>query len=112
MSYMPRHGNDSTQHTLDANGDDIDNTIGEGTLELPWPELTAPDTFTVHGEASTTLTHMDTSLMLTKRGGTLAHVTTGGITSTTVLTTDGDDTVLPAASLHVSCHSCRPSVRS
>ncbi len=40
------------------------------------------------------------------------HVTTGGVTSTNVLTTDGDDTVLPAASLHVSCHSCRPSDRS
>jgi hypothetical protein len=26
-----------------------------------------------------------------------------------VLTTDGDDTLFPAASLHVRCHSCRPS---
>jgi hypothetical protein len=111
---MPRHGNDSTQHTLDADGGDVDSTTGAGTLtsEPPWPELAMPDTFTLHGETSTTLTHMDTSLLLTKRDGTLVHVTTGGVTSTTVLTTDGDDTVFPAASLHVSCHSCRPSDRS
>jgi hypothetical protein len=62
---MPRHGNDSTQHTLDADGDDVDSTTGAGTLEPPWPELTTPDTFTLHGEASTTATHTVTSLVLT-----------------------------------------------
>jgi hypothetical protein len=62
---MPRHGNDSTQHTLDADGDDVDSTTGAGTLELSWPELATPDTFALHGEASTTLTHTDTSLLLT-----------------------------------------------
>ena len=65
MSYMPRHGNDSTQHTLEADGDDVDSTMGAGALEPPWPELATPDTFTLHGEISTTLTHMDTSLLLT-----------------------------------------------
>jgi hypothetical protein len=65
MSYMPRHGNDSTQHTLEADGDDVDSTAGAGALEPPWPELATPDTFTAHGETSTTLTHMDTSLLLT-----------------------------------------------
>jgi hypothetical protein len=62
---MPRHGNDSTQHTLDGDGDDVDSTTGTGTLEPPWPALATPDTFTLHGETSTTLTHMDTSLLLT-----------------------------------------------
>jgi hypothetical protein len=65
MLYMPRHGSDSTQHTLDADGDDVDSTTGVGTLKLPWPELATPEAFTLHGEASTTLTHMGTSLLLT-----------------------------------------------
>jgi hypothetical protein len=62
---MPRHGNDSTQHTLDADSDDIDSTTAAGTLEPLWPELATPDTFTLHGEASKMFTHMDTSLLLT-----------------------------------------------
>jgi hypothetical protein len=62
---MPRHGSDSNQHTIDDDGDVVDSTTAGDTLPTPWLELGSPDTLTLHGEASTMVTHMDTSLLLT-----------------------------------------------